>query len=277
MVGLPLVRLLAGIGVGRYRCGVATLGWCHLGRAGYAEARRLQEGLAERRRSDSGADLLLTLEHPPVLTLGRNSAEPRRDWAAQGTSPTADGTPVLRVDRGGGLTYHGPGQLVAYPVVALRSGGRAVRALVEILEESLCEVAAASGVVATTRAGFPGAWVMRGAPPRKLGSVGLGVRRGVSLHGAALNVERRAAEGFAGFAPCGLEGVAATSLEAERNAPVPDLAVIAQGFARAFARRLGCAQGPSVIDAAALRFWPRREPHEVALAAGCEGVAVPWT
>src|SRR5262249_3760944 len=160
-----------------------------------AAARRLQERLAGERRRGLLDDMLLTLEHPAVVTFGRHwqGTVGLGDSAASGH----DGTIAhVRVDRGGGPTYHGPGQQVACPVVAVRASGRGVRAVVAALERSLCDVAARFGVAATIWHEHPGAWVRREGAPLQIGSVGLAVRRAITLHGAALNVERRAEDGF---------------------------------------------------------------------------------
>ena len=219
----------------RYRNDVSTLRWCHLGRVGYDAARALQSRLADDRTTGAGGDLLLLLEHPPVLTIGRN-AEP----------PSGTGLPVVRTDRGGKLTYHGPGQLVGYPVVALRAAGRGVRAFVASLEGALCDTAAAFGVAAHVREGLPGVWT---ADDRKLASIGLAVRRGVTLHGCALNVAPSAESGFAGIDPCGLPGVRATSLVGA-GAPA-DLALddVVPVLAAALAARLGLAADRCTRDA----------------------------
>jgi lipoyl(octanoyl) transferase len=185
----------------------------------------LQSRLAAERAAGACGELLLLLEHPPVLTVGRNA-----------DAPSGTRLPVVRTDRGGKLTYHGPGQLVGYPVVALRAAGRGVRAFVAALEDALCDTAAAFDVAAHVRAGLPGVWT---ADDRKLASIGLAVRRGVTLHGCALNVTTTAESGFAGFDPCGLPGVRATSLVGA-GAPA-DLGVddVAPVLAAALAARLG--------------------------------------
>lgn len=226
----------------RYRNDVSTLRWCHLGRLGYDAARALQSRLADARATGACGDLLLLLEHPPVLTIGRN-AEP----------PIGTGLPVVRTDRGGKLTYHGPGQLVGYPVVALRASGRGVRALVAALEAALCDTAAAFGVAAHVRPGLPGIWT---ADDRKLASIGLAVRRGVTLHGCALNVAANAESGFAGFDPCGLPGVRATSLVgagAAADLGVDDAAPV---LAAALAARLGLGTERCAREAIALALDP---------------------
>lgn len=217
----------------RYRIRVGTLRWCHLGRVDYDAARALQGRLASARAAGTADDLLLLLEHPAVLTVGRHA-----------DAPPSTPLPVLRTDRGGNLTYHGPGQLVGYPVVALRAAGRGVRAFVAALEGALCETAATFGVAAHVRPGLPGVWTDAG---RKLGSIGLAVRRGVTLHGCALNVERRAAEGFAGLAPCGLAGVRATSLVEEGARSDLTTADVAGVFATSLAYHLRLAPEQSSL------------------------------
>lgn len=206
---------------------MSTLRWCLLGRVGYDAARALQGRLANDRAAGTCGDVLLLLEHPPVLTIGRHAAVPPGILL-----------PVVRTDRGGKLTYHGPGQLVGYPVVALRAAGRGVRAFVAHLEEALCDAAATFGVAAHARPGLPGIWT---ATDRKLASIGLAVRRGVTLHGCALNVASSAEDGFADLEPCGLPGVRATSLVgagARADLGIDDVAPV---LATALARRLGLA------------------------------------
>jgi len=204
---------------------VSTLRWCHLGRVGYDAARVLQGRLANARAAGACDDLLLLLEHPPVLTIGRNAA-----------APAGTPLPIVRTDRGGNVTYHGPGQLIGYPVVALRAAGRGVREFVALLEGALCDTVSTFGVRAFVRPGLPGVWT---AADRKLASIGLAVRRGVTLHGCALNVEESAEAGFRGLDPCGLPGVHATSLVgagARAGLAVDEVAPV---LAASVARRLG--------------------------------------
>jgi lipoyl(octanoyl) transferase len=209
---------------------VATLRWCHLGRVDYDAARALQSRLASDRAAGACGDVLLLLEHPPVLTIGRNAP-----------LPPATTLPVVRTDRGGKLTYHGPGQLVAYPVVALRAAGRGVRSFVAHLEQALCDAAAQFGVAAHVRPGLPGIWT---APEAKLASIGLAVRRGVTLHGAALNVATCAERGFAGLDPCGLPGVRMTSLVGAGARADLTIDEVAPVLASKLARRLGLVAEP---------------------------------
>lgn len=150
-----------------------------LGRRDYAPVLAEQEALLAAVVAGTAPEQVLLLEHAPVYTLGRGA-----DAADLRDAPARLGVPVHRVGRGGGATFHGPGQLVAYPIVRLRAGGRDVHGYVRTLERALIATAAAFGVTATTRDGAPGIWVGE----RKLGSIGIGVRRGVAYHGIALNI-----------------------------------------------------------------------------------------
>ena len=259
---------------GGYRSRVASLGWCHLGRLDYDVACTIQGDLAGARRAGRLGDVVLTLEHPPVITLGRNAPEmppsPIRD-RADGAAGDSDERPrTIRTGRGGGATYHGPGQLVIYPVLALGRRGRGVRDRVSALGKSCVEVASQRGVAARTRCAYPGAWVGGDEAPRKLASVGIAVRRGVSLHGAALNVERRSEEGFVGFAPCGLAGISVTSLERESGGAESDLEGIGREVAVVLARRLRFADGMVAIPECDLLHLAgeHRPPHPGSRAVG---------
>lgn len=212
-----------------------TLRWCHLGRVEYDAARTLQNRLAALRAAGSCGDLLLLLEHPPVLTIGRS-----------GVAPVVAGAAVVRTDRGGKTTYHGPGQLVGYPVIALRAAGRGVRDFVCRLEKALCATAGAFGVPAQQRAGMPGIWTGAPGAERKLASIGLAVRHGVTLHGCALNVDERAEQGFRDFDPCGLPGVRVTSLATASTGPAPTVEAVAAVLAERLATALGLEAEPCV-------------------------------
>ena len=151
----------------------------HLGRIDYATALALQESIRERKIAGDPADHLLQLEHEPVYTLGRGA-----DAADLRGAPERLGVPWYRVGRGGGATFHGPGQLVTYPIVRLAVGGRDVHRYVRGLEEVLVAACARLGISAAPRPGLTGIWV----DGEKIASIGIGVRRGVTLHGTALNV-----------------------------------------------------------------------------------------
>jgi lipoyl(octanoyl) transferase len=214
-----------------------------LGRIGYREAWTLQKSLAADRADGRIGDRLLLLEHPPVLTLGRHA-----DAGHVLGSPdelARRGIEVIRVERGGEVTYHGPGQLVAYPILALSRRGLLLRPFVRALEAAMTETCAAFGVAAGRRDGHPGCWVEPdGDAPRKIGALGIRVERGVSYHGIALNIEPDLAD-FELIDPCGMPGLISTSIAAESGTrePVPAGSVerAALVFARALAARLGIA------------------------------------
>jgi lipoate-protein ligase B len=177
----------------------------------YEEARQAQLRLQEERQRGAIADVLLLLEHPPVYTRGRRSSAEElpmgREWYE------LQGIEVRDTDRGGRVTYHGPGQLVAYPIVSLRPYGDDVLAYVRGLERVMIEALAEHGVEAGLVDGKTGVWV--GA--RKIGSIGVHVSRGVTTHGLAVNVDNDL-QPFKWIVPCGIEGVAMTSLSRELGA-----------------------------------------------------------
>jgi len=169
----------------------------------YARATAWQEALVARRIA-GGPDALLLLEHPPVYTLGRG-ADPKHLGAA-----AAGPIPIVRAHRGGEVTYHGPGQLVGYPIVGLRDHRPDVRWYLRRLEDVLIAALAALGVAAERRTGLTGVWV----GPRKIASIGVALRRWVAWHGFALNVATDVG-GFAAITPCGITGVEMTSVARE--------------------------------------------------------------
>ena len=186
-----------------------------LGRIDYREAHALQKRLVDARASGDIADQLLLLEHPAVLTLGKHS-DPAHILA---TAPqlAARGIAVERIERGGEVTYHGPGQLVAYPIVRLHERGLLLRPFVRALEQGLVETCRALGVDAARRDGHPGCWCdVDGRNPRKIGALGLRIERGVSYHGIALNVTVDL-DDFSLIDACGMPGVTSTSIARERG------------------------------------------------------------
>jgi lipoyl(octanoyl) transferase len=213
-----------------------------LGRIGYRDAWDLQHELVAKRRAREIPDQLLLLEHPAVLTLGRQSdpahvLAPPEELAARGIE-------VIRVERGGEVTYHGPGQLVAYPIVRLADRGVLLRPFVRLLEQSMIDTAAGYGVEAGQRDGYPGCWCDADSDaPRKLGALGLRIEGGVSYHGIALNVTTELTD-FELIDPCGLaEDVTSIAREAgwPEHESVPStasVANVADRFEHAFRMRL---------------------------------------
>ena len=198
-----------------------------LGRISYADALAVQERIVAGKADDVGApDELLLLEHESVFTIGRTP-----DQSSLG-DVAALPAPVIAINRGGQATWHGPGQLVGYPLLDLRRRGSDLHRYLRELEEFIIGVCADFGVRAQRREGLTGVWV----EDRKIASLGVGVRRWISMHGFALNV-CCALEGFAHITPCGIAGVAMTSLEREGAAGVSVEAVaerVAAEFAGAF-------------------------------------------
>lgn len=193
----------------------------------YEEARVAQRWLAEARQEGALPDVLLLLEHPPVYTRGRRSGAEELPMAAEWYE--AQGIEVHDTDRGGRVTYHGPGQLVAYPIVSLRPFDDDVHEYVRRLERVAIEALAGHGVAAGTIEGLTGVWT-EGEPPgpggsrarrpsaggeaRKIGSIGVHVSRGVTTHGLAINVNNDL-QPFEWIVPCGIEGCQVTSLSRE--------------------------------------------------------------
>jgi lipoyl(octanoyl) transferase len=214
-----------------------------LGRLDYRKAWDLQHELVAQRAAGDTPDQLLLVEHEPVLTLGRQS-----DPAHIRATPdelAARGIDVIRIERGGEVTYHGPGQLVAYPIVRLADRGLLIRPFVRALEDSMAQTAADFGVRAGRRDGLPGLWCDPGSEhPRKLGALGLRIERGVSYHGIALNITTMLAD-FDLIDACGMPEAESTSIARELGWTGTDalpstesVARAADHFARALADRL---------------------------------------
>jgi len=180
-------------------------------RVAYDAALRLQEQCVEAILSGTGAETILLLEHQPVYTIGRlRDQSSLRDGAALPF-------PVVETNRGGQATYHGPGQWVGYPILDLNARGRDLHQHLRALEEVLIRVSAGFGVSAGRRDGLTGVWVEN----RKLASIGVGVRKWISMHGFAINITSESLPPFFAITPCGLDGVAMTSLSAEADRDIP--------------------------------------------------------
>ncbi len=226
-----------------------------LGRVPYRAAWQKQHELVAARRRDEISDQLLLLEHEPVLTLGRTSDE-KHVRATEGELRER-GIELIRVERGGEVTYHGPGQLVAYPIIRLADRGILLRPLVRALEQAMIDTAAAFGVASGRVEKLPGCWCdPDSASPRKLGALGLRVEGGVSYHGIALNVTTDLS-GFDLIDPCGLPEVEVTSIAREAGWPADEsapttasVANAADRFALALATRLEEASSPALAPAA---------------------------
>lgn len=212
------------------------LGWSYLGRVAYEPATNLQETLREELRGGSGRDYLLLLEHPPVYTLGRSAD--RSDIVASDDWLSERDIEVVECDRGGQVTYHGPGQLVGYPVIDLNPHRRDIRRYVRDLQEVLVRTLSDYGLEARaeTRQSLIGVWV----GSLKIASIGVHVSRWITTHGFALNVTTDLGH-FRGIVPCGLQEVRIASIETltkTRPALGDVAALLAVHFGEVFDREL---------------------------------------
>ncbi|HXO21254.1 MAG TPA: lipoyl(octanoyl) transferase LipB [Thermoanaerobaculia bacterium] len=207
--------------------------WSFRGRVPYLEASALQHSVREALRRGEGPEQLLLLEHPHVYTLGRNATA--ADVLASPAWLAARGVEVVECDRGGQVTYHGPGQLVGYPVLNLSPDRRDVRRYVRDLQETLIRTLADYGIAGEPRDGqaFVGVWVGE----EKIASIGVHLSRWLTTHGFALNVTTDLGL-FAGIIPCGLNQVRMTSIAA-LTGRAPALLEVAVRYAAHFARVFG--------------------------------------
>jgi lipoyl(octanoyl) transferase len=184
----------------------------------YGEALALQRELAEEVKAGMRPDTVILLEHEPVVTLGR-----RTDEAAELHLPDDVDVEVVETNRGGKSTYHGPGQLVCYPILDLNRHGRDLRRYVRDLEQAIVRTICAFHLEATTYEGLTGVWMppARGLGPRKIASIGVHASRWVTTHGYALNVDLDPAPFTQWITACGLEDAQFTSMAAELGRPVP--------------------------------------------------------
>ena len=209
----------------------------HLGRRPYEEVRHVQQEWLEARLSERCPDTLLLLEHEPVFTIGRRTRD--EHWRTHWATIADAGIPVHHTDRGGSVTYHGPGQLVGYPIMRLRPPFGGPRRYVQLLEEVILRTVAEFGAAPFRREGLHGVWVPGIDAPLKIGAIGVRIVRGVTMHGFSLNVcpDLRP---FDWITPCGIEGCRSTSLACLLDRPV-SCDVVAERLARQFAAVFGLA------------------------------------
>jgi lipoyl(octanoyl) transferase len=191
-----------------------------LGRLKFEEGLTLQTELVEARRQNLAPDTVVLLEHEPVYTIGRT-----RDRSSL-LDAEGKGLPVVEINRGGQATYHGPGQLVGYPILDLREREKDLHAHLRRLEDAIIRTCRHFGVPADRRDGLTGVWVEN----RKLASIGVGVRRWISFHGFALNVTNESLGPFFAITPCGIAGVSMSSIEQEIGRPIT-VSVVAEVIA----------------------------------------------
>ncbi len=199
----------------------------YLGLTPYAEALTMQESLVERRKNDEADDQLLLLEHPHVITLGR--AANRANILADDAMRQRYGVELFDTGRGGDVTYHGPGQLVGYPIIKLLPGCQDIRRYVRDLQEVIIRAARDFGVESEPRGGdFVGVWV----GDEKLAAIGIRISRWVTMHGFAFNVSTDL-NYFRLIVPCGITGHGVTSLQKLLGVPV-EMEAVAQSVKRHF-------------------------------------------
>jgi lipoyl(octanoyl) transferase len=191
-----------------------------LGIVAYSEAEALQRSLVEERKAGRIGDTLLLLQHPHVITLGVKRASAREHIVAAPDELAARGVEVHESGRGGDVTYHGPGQVVGYPILDLKPGRADVHQYVRDVEEVMIRVCAEHGLDATRVPGLTGAWVRTPRGPEKIGAIGVRISRWVTSHGFAFNVSTDL-DYFALIVPCGIGDLGVTSLEALLGRPVP--------------------------------------------------------
>ncbi len=208
-----------------------TLPWSYLGLKPYQQAWDLQNSVREGILAGKKNGHLFLLQHPPTLTLGRG--EKGTNLSSSPDSLQSAGFDVTQTNRGGQVTYHGPGQLIFYPVIHLRDFNLGVKQFVHHLEEIMIDFLARFDLDATRHPDYPGAWV----DEKKIGSIGIHVRKQVTTHGLALNIQTDLGH-FAHITPCGIAGVKMTSMAAQgvhltvENALIP--------FVDSFARTFHC-------------------------------------
>ena len=199
-----------------------------LGVISYADGLDLQKELVEQRKRDEIPDQLLLLEHPPVITLGVKSRNDRSHVIASDETLEAEGVEVFETGRGGDVTYHGPGQLVGYPILDLKPDRCDVHRYVRDLEEVMIRAAASYGVEASRIPGLTGAWVGN----EKLAAIGVRIARWVTSHGFAFNVSTTL-QHFGFIVPCGIADKGVTSLERRLGRHVP-MAEVSDSMEAAF-------------------------------------------
>jgi lipoyl(octanoyl) transferase len=241
-----------------------------LGRTLYRDAWDLQHRIVAARVAGLVDDQLLLLEHEPVLTLGRHS-DPSHVLASP-AELSARRIQLIETERGGEVTYHGPGQLTAYPIVKLADRGLMIRPLVRALEAALTRTCDSMGVVAGPKDGFPGCWCGDGA--RKIGAVGVRIEHGVSYHGVALNVTARLSD-FDLIDACGMPGLESTSIANELGQASEPSTESVEDAAVHFATELAAALDAPLLGGLAPRADPRaaRAGLEALLAASAPAFA----
>ena len=222
--------------------------WFDLGRVEYADGLELQRQIVEAHKRQEVGDTLLLLEHPPVLTLGRGAEE--GNVLTPPEQLEALGVELHQTDRGGDVTYHGPGQQVGYPLLHLGPGRQDVRKYVRSIEETIIRTLADFGLTATRIEKWPGVWVehSRAGGPRKICALGVHLSRWYTRHGFALNVQPDLSH-FQLIVPCGIAEAGVTSMAAELDRPIT-VAEVQPRLVHHFGQVFECSMlaGPSLAE-----------------------------
>lgn len=203
----------------------------HLGLVDYADGVALQERLVRERRAGDRGDILVLLQHPPVFTMGRRG-DPSNILVAREVL-AGEGIGLYEASRGGDVTYHGPGQMVGYPILRLADHGDDVYRYLRMLEEAITLFLKDYGIGAEQQPGYTGVWIGR----EKIAAIGVAVKGGVTMHGFALNVDPNLAH-FQLINPCGFTDRGVTSMAAQMGRS-PDFAAVQRAFPRCFGKVFG--------------------------------------
>lgn len=237
-----------------------------LGQVRYENAWDLQRTLVERRAAEQQPDTLVLLEHDPVFTIGRSGREDH--WGGDERLLVQSGYPVYRIERGGSITFHGPGQIVGYPILRLASYCPGPKAYVRLLEEVLIRTVAHWGIMGRRIDTWPGVWV-GSEEPAKIAAIGVKIQRGVTMHGFALNVTMDLSP-FQLVTPCGIERCRVTSVAHVLRHDVR-LDAVRRLIAEKFGEVFGIQWTDCVTDPAAMRQrWPPQKPVQVTRESGDE-------
>ena len=202
----------------------------------FDDSLKLQQALAEERLVNRGRDLLILTEHEPVLTLGRTTKP--EHWESHWPELQGKGISLYQTNRGGSVTYHGPGQLIGYPILRLRNFCPGPKIYVQKLEEVLICTLGEWGIIGCRHESFRGVWVRNGEGHlEKIASIGVRISRGITMHGFALNVNVNL-QPFALLTPCGIENCAMTSMERLLKDSV-DINLVRDAIARNFSNEFG--------------------------------------
>jgi lipoyl(octanoyl) transferase len=236
---------------------MSALVFKNLGKLDYRAALSLQENLIESKQKGNFPDILLFVEHPHVITLGRGGKESNVTHAGE--------VPVVRSSRGGDATYHGPGQMVVYPVIDLKSKLRKdVHRYLRYLEQSAILTLASFGILAERKPPWTGIWIGK----KKIAAIGVAVRRGITYHGLALNVNTDLAY-FERIVPCGLSWSEVTSMQKELGKVLP-MEDVEKTFLRHFMKRFGYTDAKEICHED-IQIGSRLERLEVPTTSGSNG------